>query len=119
MLLFHITTQQQWQQAQALGEYRAPGLDLEGFVHCSTAAQINWVANTFFAGQSGLVLLWIEGDRLQAPLQYDAVEGVPVDRHFPHVYGPLNLDAVVRVEPLQPSQDGEFAIAVASESSSF
>jgi uncharacterized protein (DUF952 family) len=112
MLLFHITTQPQWQQAQALGEYRAPSLDAEGFMHCSTTAQINWVANTFFAGQTGLVLLWIEGDRLQSPLQYDEVAGVPVDRHFPHLYGPLNLDAVVRVEPLQPSADGSFAIAL-------
>lgn len=115
MLLFHITTQPQWQQAQALGAYRALSLEAEGFMHCSTATQINWVANTFFAGQTGLVLLWIEGDRLQSPLQYDEVEGVPVDRHFPHVYGPLNLDAVVRVEPLQPNTDGSFAIALAPQ----
>lgn len=57
MPLFYITTQQQWQQAQAVGEYRAESLDTEGFMHCSTAVQIHWVANTFFAGQTGLVLL--------------------------------------------------------------
>ncbi|GAB4457565.1 MAG: hypothetical protein OHK0037_00220 [Elainellaceae cyanobacterium] len=85
-------------------------------MHCSTAAQINWVANTFFLGQPGLVLLWVEGDRLRSPLWYDEVEGVPVDPRFPHVYGPLNLDAVVRVELLQPASDGQFAIALPAAS---
>ncbi|GAB4438690.1 MAG: DUF952 domain-containing protein [Cyanobacteria bacterium J069] len=108
MLIFHITTPHQWQQAQALGEYRADSLDSEGFMHCSTAEQIDWVANTFFAGQADLLLLWIEGDRLRSRLQYDEVAGVPVANRFPHVYGPLNLDAVVRAVPLHPNAEGRF-----------
>jgi uncharacterized protein (DUF952 family) len=93
-MIFHITTRSQWEQAQQLGEYRADSLATEGFIHCSTSAQVVWVANRFYSGQTGLVLLKVERDRLQNPLQFDEIE---TGELFPHLYGALNLDAVVEV----------------------
>lgn len=104
-MIFHITTRSQWEQAQQLGEYRADSLETEGFIHCSTSAQVGWVANRFYSGQTGLVLLKIDCDRLKARLQFDAIE---TGEFFPHLYGSLNLDAIVQVIEFKPEADGSF-----------
>jgi uncharacterized protein (DUF952 family) len=90
--ILHITPRSQWESAKAIGAaYRADSLDSEGFIHCSRVDQVVAVANRFYAGQTDLVLLVIQSDRLQAPLRYEAADG----DEFPHLYGALNLDAVV------------------------
>jgi uncharacterized protein (DUF952 family) len=104
--IFHIAERAQWETAQAEGAYWHPSLETEGFIHCSTAEQVVWVANTFFRGQSGLVLLELDPEAL-ATLQFDPVEGVGV---FPHVYGTIDLKAIVQVFEFEPNQDGEFAL---------
>lgn len=105
--IFHITQRQQWSVAQQQGVYRGDSLDTEGFIHCSTLPQVSKVANLFFTGQTGLVLLHIDADRLQSDLRYDLVEG---NETFPHVYGPLDLEAVVQVFDFEPQKDGSFAL---------
>jgi uncharacterized protein (DUF952 family) len=117
MGLYHIAIAGQWQAAQATGLYVADSLATEGFIHCSTEAQILAVANAFFRGQSGLLLLEIEGDRLQSPLKMEWVDtgdlfGVEMPREFPHVYGPINVDAVVGVSAFEPGADGVFQLAI-------
>lgn len=106
-LIFHITQRQQWQAAQEQGVYHGESLDTEGFIHCSTLPQVIKVANLFFAGQSELVLLGIDADRLQAELRYDPVEG---GESFPHVYGALNLEAIGPVYDFEPQPDGTFEL---------
>ncbi|NJO77930.1 MAG: DUF952 domain-containing protein [Cyanobacteria bacterium RM1_2_2] len=103
-LILHITDRSSWQAAQTAGVYRHASLETEGFIHCSTPAQLIGVANTFFRGQRGLVLLCIESERLQSELRYDAVG----NQHFPHVYGEINLDAVEQVRDFDPNATGEF-----------
>ncbi|WAL60829.1 DUF952 domain-containing protein [Thermocoleostomius sinensis] len=105
--VFHITPQQAWNVAQAQGLYRCESLDTEGFIHCSTQLQVIRVANAFYRGQTGLVLLQIDADRLQADLRYDPIE---TGEAFPHLYGPLNLEAVVQVHPFEPEADGSFEL---------
>jgi uncharacterized protein (DUF952 family) len=102
MQLYHIATIAQWQAAQNLGSYSADSLETEGFVHCSTADQIASVAKAFFSGQSGLVILEIDRDRLTAEIRDEWVDAAglfPAEMStvFPHIYGPINLDAVVQV----------------------
>lgn len=103
--LFHILEQSTWKQATFDGMYQATSLATEGFIHLSTANQVLTTANRFYRGQSGLVLLEIDSDRLHAELRY---EDVPDHGRFPHLYGPLNLDAVVQVWPFEPTASGEF-----------
>jgi uncharacterized protein (DUF952 family) len=103
--IFHITPQAEWQTAQLVGHYEAASLETEGFIHCSKAAQVTWVANQFYRGQQGLVLLEIDPARLTAKLQEDEIE---TGDRFPHVYGAINLDAVVRVIEFAPNSDGLF-----------
>jgi uncharacterized protein (DUF952 family) len=110
--IFHISSQADWTSAQAAGEYRVSTLgrtlDEEGFIHCSTLAQVAQVANTFYRGQRGLVLLGIDPGLVRAEIRCESPDGGPVG--FPHVYGPINTDAVVEVTEFEPGPDGEFTV---------
>lgn len=80
------------------------GLDLSdvGFIHCAQADQVAGVHRRFYDGvDQQLLLLVVDTDRLTAPWQLDEVPGQPAP--FPHVYGPLNVDAVVSAEPFRGS----------------
>ena len=114
MKLYHIATREAWSVARRQGTYRPPGLASEGFVHCSTARQVLPVARRFYAGQTGLVLLVIDPARLTAELTWEQVVDDPASAAglpgsaYPHVHGPLNLDAVTAVLDFEPDRDGEF-----------
>jgi len=107
-MILHIAHQDEWQAAQAAGDYRADTLTSEGFIHCSTAAQVLGPANEMFRGQSGLLLLVIDPARLASNLVYE--DSYQTGQAFPHIYGPLNLDAVVRAVPFPPNGDGLFSL---------
>lgn len=109
-MIFHITSRSQWQQAQQVGEYRADSLETEGFIHCSQATQLIWVANQFYRGVADLVLLQIDPAKLTAPLQYDEIE---TGEKFPHLYGALNLEAVVQAIAFPLQSDGTFTLPTA------
>ena len=113
-MIFHITARVAWDKAQKNGYYRAESSVMEGFIHCSTLAQVLPVANNFYKGQSGLILLEIEPSLLSAELKWEPPTGdspppgVAVGDMFPHVYGPINVDAVVRTLDLTIKPDGTF-----------
>ena len=114
-IILHITQRQSWQSAQTVGAYRADSLDSEGFIHCSTTEQVVRVANSFYKGQSDLVLLCIETEQLQSPLKWE--KPVPeTDPHssevFPHIYGAINLEAVIKIVDFPPDADGAFSLPV-------
>ena len=100
-MIHHIASAEDWERARSTGAYRMSTrgrtLDEEGFIHCSRAGQVAAVADRFYRGVTGLVLLTIDERRLTSEVRYEFVPGA--DESFPHVYGPLNVDAVVRVEP--------------------
>lgn len=114
-LILHITTAPAWEAAQQTGQYTAPSLETQGFIHFSTEVQVLRVADTVFRGQPDLVLLYVEPSQLRAELRYEPPElaGGPdaaMSERFPHLYGPLNLDAVVRVADFPPGPDGSFSL---------
>ena len=104
------TTRDAWNAAQQAGEYRHPSLDRQGFIHFSepTPEQLLSVANALFLGQTGLVLLVVDSARLRVPLIYEEYE--PGSPHFPHLYGPLQLDAVTEVLDFVPDATGRFSL---------
>jgi uncharacterized protein (DUF952 family) len=106
MMIVHIVEKRLWEQAQRVGEYRAVSFATEGFIHTSRPEQVLQVANRFYRDTPDLLLLWIDPQRLQAPLRYEASDG----EIYPHIYGPLNLDSVMRVCELAPDGDGVYRI---------
>ena len=101
--------------AKQSGQYVAPSLTTEGFIHCSTYVQALPVAEKFYKGQTGLVLLVIDPTRLTSGLKWEPPDGtpppgVPAGESFPHVYGPINLDAVVQILDLDPGTNDHFVL---------
>jgi uncharacterized protein (DUF952 family) len=107
MTIYHITPQEEWERARAAGSYQADSLQSEGFIHCSKREQVIPVANRFYHGRVDLVLLAIEPSRLSAQVKYENLEGGEI--LFPHIYGPLDLDAVTAALPFPPAPDGTFS----------
>jgi uncharacterized protein (DUF952 family) len=113
-MIVHILKRTEWGHAIARGTYAPASLRADGFIHCSTLAQVVDTANRFYRGEKGLVLLCIDERRLKAELKYEA----PVKPHgeaaadelFPHLYGELNVDAVIRVVELPCQPDGSFRL---------
>jgi uncharacterized protein (DUF952 family) len=114
--ILHITARADWIAAQALGKYAADSLAGQGFIHCSKAEQVLRVANVFYAGQPGLVLLVVDPRRLTSELRWEPGTDLATEL-FPHVYGPINLDAVVQVLDFEPAADGKFHLPKSLESS--
>lgn len=99
--IYHLVPKSAWENAPA-GPYRAPSLATEGFIHCSNAAQVAWAANRFYAGEGELLVLVLDAGRLSSPVRdEDAGSG----EKFPHVYGPIDREAVIAVRPLGHGAD--------------
>jgi uncharacterized protein (DUF952 family) len=95
-LIYHVTTHEEWLQAQQAGFYTASSLELEGFIHCSTIEQVKGVLERYFVGKTNLVKLVIDTTKLQPELKYEMSPSV--NEEFPHVFGNINLDAIVSVQ---------------------
>ena len=106
-VILHITKREQWNQAESAGVYHGDALGSEGFIHCSTLQQVIEVANALFCAQEGLMLLCIAPDRVEAEIRYESTES---EERFPHIYGPLNTDAVIKVLEFEPDEDGKFEL---------
>jgi uncharacterized protein (DUF952 family) len=97
-LIFHITTNAQWKASQNSAEYRTEALKEEGFIHCCEESQVAGVRSRYYSNQKELVRLTIDTQKLTSALIYDWSPSL--EDTFPHIYGPINVDAVVAVHPL-------------------
>jgi len=93
MHIFHITERSTWQEAKHDTLYEGGTLSIDGFIHCCLFEQIEDVLLTWFKGKHDLVILEIDPEILLSPVKYENLEGGL--EMFPHVYGPINLDAVI------------------------
>lgn len=103
-VIFKIVPAGLWRAAEQAGVFRGSEVDLkDGFIHFSTAAQAEETAAKHFAGQSDLLLVSVDGDRLGAALKWEPSRGGAL---FPHLYGDLPLTAITSVVPLPLGPDG-------------
>jgi uncharacterized protein (DUF952 family) len=112
-IIYHITEPTDWDAAQPAGEYVAESLATQGFIHASTLHQLVDTANLLFRGKDGLVVLCIDESRLNAPVKRESALAGPHRENgglFPHIYGPLNLDAVSQVVRFPCGLDGTFQL---------
>jgi len=104
--ILHITSRDAWRRAVHEGIYRADTLPTQGFIHASRPDQVVAVANALFRGRRDLVLLVIDPDIVQAEIRFEVVG----DELYPHVYGPLNLDAITAALEFPPDAQGRFTL---------
>jgi uncharacterized protein (DUF952 family) len=112
-VIYHLVSRGEWQAAARAGTYEPASLAAEGIIHCSTLDQLVATANAFFANRRDLVLVCIETAALQAPLRFESPRDqadARASERFPHLYGPLNLDAVARVIDFPCGGDGAFEL---------
>lgn len=102
-MIFHLAARDQWQSPG----YRPPSLTDEGFIHCSTASQLVGVANQLYSERTDLLLVTIDPDALSAPVVFE--DCYETGERFPHIYGPIDAEAVIAVEPFLPDGSGRFS----------
>ncbi len=103
-LIYHMCRAEEWDAAKDKGRYEGSSQDTaDGFIHFSTAEQICESAAKHRAGQSDLVLLTVKTEKLGSALKWEPSRN---GAFFPHLYGPLPLDAVSHIDPLPLGTDG-------------
>ena len=105
-MIYHMLPAQRWAVQPQDAEYRTDSLAEEGFIHCTgEATLVHEVANRFYRDVlDNLVVLVIDEQAVVARVKWE-----PADGHlFPHIYGPLNLDAVRAVHQLARDAGGAF-----------
>ena len=103
-IIYHLTSRDAWAAAQSAGEYEAPSLADEGFIHCSAdEAQTLRVAERLYSGATDLQVLDVDTERLQVEVKREPSRSGEI---YPHIYGRVNLDAVVRVRDLSLDANG-------------
>ena len=107
-MIYHITTPAAWNKARQDDHYLPEGFEQDGFIHCSKMEQIVGVGERYYAGQTGLLILGINPDKLSSKLVFENLIGG--DDLFPHIYGPLNLDAVESTAEFGQNAAGGFDI---------
>jgi uncharacterized protein (DUF952 family) len=97
-VLYKIMSKQEWEKAQAQGIYKGSEVDRrDGFIHLSAAHQVRATAQKHFPGKADLVLISVTQESLGPSLKWEASRGGDL---FPHIYGPLQLDALGEAVPL-------------------
>ena len=104
MVLLHITHPEAF--STDWKDYAPESLAQEGFIHCSTVEQILDTANRFYPNDPNLQVLVIDPGKLKAEVRYENLEGGKI--LFPHIYGTLNREAVLKIVRLKPDADGRF-----------
>jgi uncharacterized protein (DUF952 family) len=113
-VIYHMCAKSEWQAAEAAGVYQGSSQDAaDGFIHFSTAEQVITSAAKHRAGQDGLVLLSVDAGALGQVLKWEPSRGGAL---FPHLYGPLPLAAVIRVDDLVLGPDGRHVFPADVES---
>lgn len=103
--IYHIVEKAEWERAKQAGSYQPKSFVSEGFIHCSQANQVDATAGRYYRGRTDLFLLEVDEALVQSEVRYELA---PIGELFPHIYGALNLDAVVRVLAFDPDTDGLF-----------
>jgi glutathione S-transferase len=111
--IYHLALRQDWDSAVATGEYTQSTLGRsladEGFIHCSFDSQVETIANLLYPGRDDVLLLVIDSSQVSSAVRVERVEGSD-EQAFPHLYGPLPVQAVIRVAPVPLEADGRLAV---------
>jgi uncharacterized protein (DUF952 family) len=93
--IYHITSKEWWAKFEGLDYYESPTLQQENFIHLSTTEQVSGVLERYYAGQTDLLKLHVDTERLSSELKYELATN---NELFPHIYGRLNKSAILLVE---------------------
>lgn len=93
-MIYHVATLNDWQACRNLPVYFPSNWENEGFIHCSLENQLSGVLERYFADKTDLVILHINESKLSSSIKYEKATN---QESFPHIYGPIDKEAIVRV----------------------
>jgi uncharacterized protein (DUF952 family) len=108
--VYHLATADCWNRQISQNAYSPDAFSNDGFIHCCTREQLAGVASRYYKNTSDLLLLVVDCGRLHAELVYENTVGG--DELFPHLYGPLNRDAVVSAHSCAVTISGDLLPAI-------
>jgi len=107
-MIYHLVSQADFEQQPADQPYSPASLASEGFIHLTAEPRrVVWIANAFYRSAPDLIALQIDESRLTAPLRSEQTP----DGLFPHLYGPLNRNAIVGIRPMVRDESGDYRMA--------
>jgi len=109
--IYHILDCNDWETAKKNNTYHPVSLENEGFIHCSRTDQLQKVANSFYKGQTNLIIIRIEEDKVGPKVVHEPPLEAPMSGVlFPHIYGDLNIDSVDKEIEFPCNEDGTFQL---------
>lgn len=102
---YHLAPTEVWEHQKIAGSYLPEAFDADGFIHATNGLErLKWVANEFYTSdERAHTVLVIDTSKLSSPLRYDDEEQL-----FPHIYGPLNVDAVIGELTVHRGEKGSY-----------
>lgn len=107
-LIFHLLLKKDWKERKIDSRYSPESLESKGFIPCSSGSRIEAVANRLFKGEKRVLLLVINTTLIEPELKFE--KDKETGMRYPHIHGPLNLDAVIDKIELAAEDDGSFKI---------
>ena len=107
-MIYHLTTQAEWDKHLTETEYYPVGFNEEGFIHASTALQVERTANRIFKGYKNLLLLHVDDTIEKAHIIYENLEGGA--ELFPHIYRRLPKASIVKIDEVKADESGHFQV---------
>ncbi|WP_425449702.1 DUF952 domain-containing protein [Dethiothermospora halolimnae] len=105
-MIIYTATYEEWNKIKDKDGFASKDLDTEGFIHCSYPRQTTGVLNKHFKNEKKVMLLCIDPDLLTSEWKSEDLKGK--GEEFPHVYGEINTDSIIKVIEIKPSKDGVF-----------
>ena len=106
--IFVLMSKATLRESQSSGQFAPESLQTEKFIHASPADQLTRVANKYYSENNTVYVAVVKKTAVQAPIKWEPATG----GLYPHIYGPLNMSAVVELQPFFRNEDGNFAISL-------
>ena len=108
-LIFHVVKKEDWKEYKKDSRYHPESLDTNGFIHCSSGRDIESITNSLYKGEDGVLLIIINTTLVEPEIRYENSGNSNIK--YPHIYGPLNMDAVIDKIELASEDDGSYKIS--------
>lgn len=104
-IAYHLSPEPVWDAQKSQASYLPEAFEQDGFIHATNGlGKLKWVANEFYTGDARpYIVLVLDVSKLTSPVRYDDEA-----EEFPHIYGPLNTDAVIGCLPVERDDVGAF-----------
>jgi uncharacterized protein (DUF952 family) len=111
LVAYKVLTAGQLAALEHHGVFAGAPIDLaDGYIHMSTAAQLDETITKHFAGQDDLTIAAVDLDALGEAVRWEPSRGGQL---FPHLYGTLSLDSLIAYGPLEREDDGSIRLPTA------